>query len=122
MRLLSFNTSSILPGMACSSFTTCRYVSLFIVPFSLAKAKANMESTVTCPVKAFVDATPISGPTWMYDPVSVARGMLEPMALHIPYINAPFSFASFIAARVSAVSPLCERAITTSFSVITGLR
>jgi hypothetical protein len=39
---------------------------------------AIMVSTSTWPVKALVDATPISGPTCKYTPASVARAMLEP--------------------------------------------
>ena len=46
--------------------------------------------------------------------------MLEPTTLQIPYTNAPFLFATSIAASVSAVSPLCDIAMTTSFSVTTG--
>jgi len=46
--------------------------------------------------------------------------MVEPTTLQTPNTNAPLDFASFIAARVSAVSPDWEIAITTSFSVITG--
>mgnify|MGYP007054274522 CR=1 FL=1 len=52
--------------------------------FSFATAKANIISTVTCPVKALVEATPISGPTWIYEPESVARAIEEPITLQIP--------------------------------------
>ena len=55
-----------------------------MVCFSRANVKASIVSTVTCPVNALVDATPISGPTWMYEPVCVARGMDEPIALQMP--------------------------------------
>ena len=40
----------------------------------------------------------------------------EPTTLQTPKTNAPFDFANLIAAKVSAVSPDCEIAITTSFS------
>ena len=42
--------------------------------------------------------------------------------LQIPYINAPRLFANSTAAKVSAVSPLWEIAITTSCPSITGSR
>ena len=93
-----------------------------IVPLTLATAIASIVSTATWPVKAFVEATPISGPTCIYVPACVALAMLEPMAFTIPYMNAPFLFASSTAARVSAVSPLCDMATTTSSGVMTGLR
>ena len=48
--------------------------------------------------------------------------MDEPTTLQIPKTNAPLDFANFIAARVSAVSPDCEIAITISLSLIIGLR
>ena len=70
--------------MLFSPLTTFRYSSRLMVPFASPSARANIVSTVTCPVKAFVDATPISGPTCMYVPVSVARGIDEPMALQMP--------------------------------------
>ena len=37
-------------------------------------------------------------------------------------MNAPLDFASWMAAKVSAVSPDCEMAMTTSSLLITGLR
>jgi hypothetical protein len=63
-------------------------------------------------VNAFVDATPISGPAWVYAPVCVSLAIEEPTTLHTPYTKAPLDFANFIAASVSAVSPDCEIAIT----------
>jgi hypothetical protein len=67
-------------------------------------------------VNAFVEATPISGPAWVYDPACVALAMDDPTTLQTPMMVAPFDFASSMAARVSAVSPDCEMAITTSSS------
>ena len=78
--------------------------------------------TVTCPVKALVEATPISGPTWMYAPESVARAMDEPTTLQMPKTNAPALRASSTAASVSAVSPDCDTAITMSSALMIGLR
>ena len=34
-----------------------------MVPFVLASVNASIAKTVTCPVNALVEATPISGPT-----------------------------------------------------------
>ncbi len=48
--------------------------------------------------------------------------MEEPTTLQIPNTKAPFSLASLMAARVSAVSPDWEIAITISPLLITGLR
>ncbi len=71
---------------------------------------------VTCEVKALVDATPISGPAWVYEPAWVARAMDDPTTLQIPIMVAPFDLAISMAASVSAVSPDCEMAITISSS------
>ncbi len=46
--------------------------------------------------------------------------MDEPTTLQTPKMIAPFDFANSIAARVSAVSPDCEIAITTSPSRMMG--
>ncbi len=81
---------------------------------------ASRVNTVTCPVNAFVEATPISGPTWMYVPECVSRGMDAPTTLLMPYTNAPLLLAICMAASVSAVSPLWLTAITMSCGVITG--
>src|SRR5258706_1210458 len=48
--------------------------------------------------------------------------MEEPTTLHTPKMIAPFDLAKSIAASVSAVSPDCEMAITTSPSRMTGFR
>ena len=90
------------------------------VPFACANFKAINESTVICVVKAFVDATPISGPAWVYAPAWVSLAIDDPTTLHTPKTKAPLDFASLIAANVSAVSPDCEIAITISFGVIIG--
>ena len=42
------------------------------VPRICPTQRASSISTVTCPVKALVEATPISGPTWMYVPVRIS--------------------------------------------------
>src|SRR3954470_20781400 len=48
------------------------------------------------------------------------REIDEPTTLQTPKMIAPFDLASSIAASVSAVSPDCDMAITTSPSRITG--
>ena len=52
-----------------------------------------------------MEATPISGPAWMYTPPSDSRAIVDPTTLQIPRTRAPFRLASRIAASVSAVSP-----------------
>ena len=78
--------------------------------------------TVSCEVKALVEATPISGPAWINTPQSVSRAILLPTALTIPSVRAPASFALLIAARVSAVSPDWLRASTVDAGVSTDGR
>ena len=60
---------------------------------------------VNCAVKAFVEATPISGPVCVKIPASVSLDIVLPTTLQIPSVIAPSSFAFLIAANVSAVSP-----------------
>ena len=71
-------------------------------------------------VNAFVDATPISGPAWVYVPPEVVLVIEDPTTLQIPKVRAPFSFANSKAAKVSAVSPDWDIAITMSFFVKIG--
>ena len=65
-------------------------------------------------MKAFVEATPSSGPQCVYSVQSAVRVSAEPTVLQIARIFAPFSFASYTAASVSAVSPDWLMAITRS--------
>ena len=60
-----------------------------------------------------VDATPTSWPHLEKTPQFVSLDTELPGTLQIPTVIAPCSLAFFIAARVSAVSPDCEIAITT---------
>ena len=46
---------------ACANFCPDKANSLFFLP----KHKESKKSTATCEVKAFVEATPISGPAWV---------------------------------------------------------
>ena len=66
-------------------------------------------------VNAFVDATPISGPACVYKTSLDSLAILLSITLHIDITLAPFLFASFTAARVSAVSPDWDMAITSVF-------
>ena len=71
---------------------------------------------VSCETKDFVEATPISGPAWLYMPASVSRAMLLPTTLTRPRTSAPLRLASCTAASVSAVSPDWLIASTTVFA------
>ena len=69
-----------------------------------------------------MEATPISGPAWVYIPESVSLEIDDPTTLQIPKINAPLSFASLRAAIVSAVSPDWDMGMmTSSFSMMGSL-
>lgn len=70
------------------------------VPRICPTQRASSISTVTCPVKALVEATPISGPTWMYVPESVFLGIEAPTTLQMPYTKAPLLRANCMAATV----------------------
>src|SRR5574344_1754260 len=70
------------------------------VPRICPTQRASSISTVTCPVKALVEATPISGPTWMYFPESVFLGIEAPTTLQMPYTKAPLLRANCMAATV----------------------
>ena len=63
-------------------------VDSFSFPFFRAKDAAINVNTVTCAVNAFVDATPISGPAWVYEPASVILEIEDPTTLQIPRIVA----------------------------------
>ena len=96
------------------SYIYLRYSLEEIIPLDLASLTAIRYKTVIWVVKAFVEATPISGPAWVYDPALTSLLIEEPTTLHIPYKKAPSFLASFIAANVTAVSPDCEIAIIIS--------
>ena len=61
----------------------------------LPSKSAIIANTVTCVEKAFVLATPISGPACVYTPASVSRLMLEPTTLQIPITQAFAALAGF---------------------------
>ena len=93
-----------------------------MVLFAWAIINAIIVNTHICPVNAFVDATPISGPTCKYTPASVSLAMVLPTTLTKPRVSTFCRFASRTAASVSAVSPLCDMTITTSSSKRIGSR
>ena len=86
---LFFNSRTILSTVASST-----------VPRICPTQRASSISTVTWPVKALVEATPISGPTWMYVPESVFLGIEAPTTLQMPYTKAPLLRANCMAATV----------------------
>ncbi len=90
------------------------------VPLLFAIIKVINASDISWQVKAFVEATPISGPACIYVPASTSLAIVLPITLTIPIVVAPSFCASFMAARVSAVSPLWLISITTSSLLIIG--
>ncbi len=56
-------------------------------------------------MKAFVEATPISGPACVARTPSTRRAIAEPGTFTTPTVGAPARIASVNAATVSAVSP-----------------
>jgi hypothetical protein len=69
---------------------------------------ASRNSAVNWPVKALVEATPISGPACVMIVPEASRVIMEPTTLQIASVFDPFCLASRCAASVSAVSPDCE--------------
>src|SRR6476620_9544074 len=85
------------------------------VPLALAKRSAIIVNTVICVVKALVDATPISGPAWVYAPAFVSLEIEEPTTLQTPKTNALFSLANLMPAKLSAFFPDFDLEITRRF-------
>ncbi len=73
-------------------------------------------------MKAFVEATPISGPAWVRSDPAASRVSMEPCTLQMARGKAPRAFASRNAARVSAVSPLWLIATATVPGPTSGVR
>ena len=117
-----FKTFEIFSGINSISLISSLYVVWLISPFLYAISNDINASTLTCVVNAFVEATPISGPAWVYIPASVNLGIEDPTTLHIPKTVAPLFFASSRAANVSAVSPDWDIAKTISVDLIIGFR
>ena len=106
--LSSFKTSSIIPGKWRNCLTTFASLSGGR-PKRLANTVINKVRATSCVVKAFVEATPISGPALVIKQSSDSRtkelsGTLQIARLYLK----PISFALRNAAKVSAVSPDCE--------------
>ena len=68
--MLSLEASilSIFEGIRFNSSSSVRKRDCGMLPLSRAMHKAIMVNTQTCAVNAFVEATPISGPTCVYEP------------------------------------------------------
>ena len=75
-----------------------------------------------CVNKAFVDATAISGPAWVYKTASDSRGIVELFVLQIANTLPPAAFACRTAIKVSIVSPDWEIAIIKVLGSIIGSR
>src|SRR3989338_9188106 len=88
--------------------------------FRLAINSVNKYKTTNWVVNAFVEATPISGPAYVYKTESDSRSIELPFTFTIDKTFALFLFASLIAANVSAVSPDWEIAMTRVFLLIIG--
>ena len=73
-------------------------------------------------MKAFVEATPISGPACVANTASAMRAIWLPGAFTMAAIGEPARRASDSAATVSAVSPDCEMPIVNVRSLTTGRR
>ena len=71
----------------------------------LPSSKVRSARTVICEVKAFVEATPISGPAWMYTDECASRSIEERFELSTASEWMSRAQASRKAASVSAVSP-----------------
>ncbi len=65
MKSLVCRVSSILAGMAAKAATSFSKRALVRERRTRAMLRAIRARTVTCAVKAFVEATPISGPAWV---------------------------------------------------------
>ena len=83
-----------------------------------ASFKHKHANSTSCVVYAFVLATAISGPAQVYNTKSDKRARLEPNTFVTANVCALFSFESFNAAKVSAVSPDCETKMHKVFSLI----
>jgi hypothetical protein len=107
-------TSDILWGMVRNSLISAAAASSLSAPVRRPRWIANSISAASCVVNALVEATPISGPACVYNDAWHMRGIELSTTLAMHSATAPCFFASLSAANVSAVSPDCEIASTTS--------
>jgi hypothetical protein len=104
----SCSVDSISAGMPSSRCTSPRSRSASAL-WNFASATTSMPSAASCVVKAFVDATPISGPARVSITSSDSRTSELSGTLQIASCDRyPACFASLSAASVSAVSPDCD--------------
>ena len=73
--------------------------------------KVNMYNTSICPKKAFVEATPISGPQWVGNTKFASRAIELSITLTIAHVFILFFLHKSKAANVSAVSPDWDKKI-----------
>ena len=116
------SVSTILCGMPANSVVSLAAASGVSVPVRRPRWIATSASAASCAVKHLVDATPISGPACVYSEPCDERGIAESTTLQMARTRQPRARASFTAASVSAVSPLCEMAMTRSPGPTTGSR
>jgi len=74
-------------------------------PRACAADTAKAHSAASWPVKALVEATPISGPVWMATDQDAMRSIDDPALLRMARPVRPASKAARKADKVSAVSP-----------------
>src|SRR5687768_17813771 len=79
-----------------------------MTPRKSANRMASMYWSTNGAVKAFVEATPISGPVCIEMNPSATRMACDPMAFTMLQTVAPLRRPSSMAASVSAVSPDCR--------------
>ena len=80
-----------------------------------------MYNTISCAVKLFVAATPISGPQFIPNATSPLRVSDDVSKLTIEIILQLLFFAILTASKTSALSPLWDIAIKTeSYSIVSG--
>ena len=77
---------------------------------------------MTVAVKVLVEATPISGPAWMYRIPCASRARALPTTLQTATTAAPLALAACTAPSVSAVSPDWESATTRVSGPTSGSR
>src|SRR5438067_2392544 len=84
--------------------------------------RARSWRAVTVAVKVLVEATPISGPAWVYTTPWASRARALPTTFEMATTGAPLARAVRTAPRVSAVSPDWLMATTSVSGPTTGSR
>ena len=116
----SFAISWILTGFSRISEIDFENPSKLIV-ISLFNSCTILYNTISCAVKLFVAATPISGPQFIPNTTSPLRVSDDVSKLTIEIILQLLFFAILTASKTSALSPLWDIAIKTeSSSIVSG--